>query len=73
MKSKKTPIIVRTQIQNLVFVISLQIVHRNTHLKEYKKFHDLTQMLKRKTYNKKVQIKTKYNKSKTTNEKKYKK
>ena len=40
MKSKKTPIIVRTQIQNLVFVISLQIVHRNTHLREYKKFHD---------------------------------
>ena len=61
MKSKKTPIIVRTQIQNLVFVISLQIVHRNTHLKEYKKFHDLTQMLKRKTYNKKVQIKTNKN------------
>ena len=58
MKSRKTAIIVRTQIQNLVFVISLQIVHRNTHLKEYKKFHDLTQMLKRKTYNKKVQIKT---------------
>ena len=61
MKSKKTAIIVRTQIQNLVFVISLQIVHRNTHLKEYKKFNDLTQMLKRKTYTKKVQQKTNKN------------
>ena len=61
MKSKKTAIIVRTQIQNLAFVISLQIVHRNTHFKEYKKFNDLTQMLKRKTYNKKVQIKTNTN------------
>ena len=53
----------------LVFVISLQIVYTNTNHKEYKKFNDLTQILKCKTYNNKVQ-KKQVQKSKTTNEKK---
>ena len=64
MKSRKTAIRVCTQIQNLVFVISLQIVNTNTNLKEYKKFNDLlTQMLKCKTYNKKYQKNKKTNKN----------